>query len=244
MVDRATILSAIRERAEANGGVPLGRTRFERLTGIRESDWLGLYWARWGDALQEAGYEPNKMQRALDDETVLSALVPVVRELGRLPTDAELRLRRRTDRLFPSHGVFERLGGKRELAAWLLERSRKDSRLADVAAICEALVQERLPVLDEVGEDGRGLLRAGQVYLMKAGSHYKIGRSNAAGRRAYELAIQLPERLEVVHVLDTDDAVGIERYWHQRFASRRANGEWFALTSADVTAFKRRRHFM
>lgn len=126
VIDRATILSAIRERSEANGGVPLGRTRFEKLTGIRQSDWLGRYWARWSDALREAGYEPNKMQRALDDETILSALVPVVRELDRLPTDAELKLRRRSDRLFPSRGVFERLGWKRELAAWLLEHSRKD----------------------------------------------------------------------------------------------------------------------
>jgi hypothetical protein len=99
-------------------------------------------------------------------------------------------------------------------------------------------------MLHEVDEDARDLPLAGQVYLMKAGSHYKIGRSNAAGRRAYELAIQLPERLEVVHVLDTDDAVGIEKYWHNRFASRRANGEWFALTKADVNAFKRRGRFM
>jgi hypothetical protein len=145
VVDRATILSAIKEHAEANGGVPLGRTRFEKLTGIRESDWLGRYWARWGDALQEAGYEPNKMQRSLDDEIVLSALVPIIRELGRFPTDAELRLRRRTDRLFPSHGVFERLGGKRELAAWLLERGRKDAQLADIAGICEVLLQKFRP---------------------------------------------------------------------------------------------------
>jgi hypothetical protein len=238
------ILSAIREGAEANGGVPLGRIRFEKITGIRESDWLGRYWARWSDALQEAGYEPNTMQRALDDETVLSALIPVVRELGRLPTDAELRLRRRTDRLFPSHGVFERFGGKPGLAAWLLGRSREDPELTDIVAICEALLQESPPVLDEVGEDVPSLKLAGQVYLIKAGSHYKIGRSNAAGRRAHELAIQLPERLEIVHVLDTDDAVGIEKYWHQRFASRRANGEWFALTKADVNAFKRRGHFM
>ena len=41
--------------------------------------------------------------------------------------------------------------------------------------------------------DGVEPIDSGFVYMLKSGRHHKVGRTNAVGRRQYELAIQLPE---------------------------------------------------
>lgn len=238
MVDKEHILAEIRRIALEHGGEPLGRARFATETGIKETDWAGRYWARWNDALQEAGFQPNQLQQRFDDDAVLSQLIPEVRRLGHLPTTNELRLRRREDASFPSAGVFGRLGSKRELAGRLADYCGEHPECADVLQVILPLLEREESPSDHAEE---GAVEFGFVYLLKSGRHYKLGRTNSFGRRERELAIQLPERATTVHVIKTDDPVGIESYWHSRFADRRRNGEWFELTPTDITAFKRRK---
>jgi len=43
----------------------------------------------------------------------------------------------------------------------------------------------------------------------------------------------------LIHEIKTDEPVGLEAYWHNRFRDRRMRGEWFKLSAADIKAFKR-----
>lgn len=232
------ILREIRRTAEANGGKPLGRLRFLAETGIKESDWRGRHWARWNDALREAGYGPNKLQEGYEDVTLLKKLAGLVRELERVPVVSEMQLRSRRAPSFPNSKTFERFGNKQQLLARLLQHVQAHADDQDIISIIAAAVTP--PATDDQPVK---LTEAdfGFVYLLKSGRYAKIGRSNAAGRRERELAIQLPEKASMVHVIRTDDPAGIEAYWHRRFADRRKNGEWFELSVTDIAAFKRRK---
>jgi len=83
-----------------------------------------------------------------------------------------------------------------------------------------------------------------EIYLIKSGKYYKIGKTKDFGLRGYQFKILLPEKPELVHKFKTDDPFGIEKYWHNRFANKRKNGEWFDLDNNDIKAFKMRKDFM
>jgi hypothetical protein len=238
MVKKAHILQEIKRAAEANGGKPLGTARFEAETGIKKADWFGVFWSRFGDAVREAGYAPNQLKTRYEETKLFEKYATLAQELGRLPVKGELILKRRSDPDFPSGDAFYRLGAKLEFIGQLLVYCKGREAYDDVVRMCEEYKphnREKLP------ESTSGKAEFGVVYLVKSARFYKIGRSNAAGRREYELGLQLPEKLKMIHMIRTDDPSGIEVYWHKRFETKRKNGEWFELDAADVAAFKRRK---
>ncbi len=236
-MNKEEILQEIRRIAKAQGGKAPGERLFEREAGIRKSDWYGKFWARWGDAIREAGLSPNELVGPIDEESLLDKYARFAQELGHLPVSGELRLKARQESSFPSHNIWGKWGGKSELVKMLAQYCQSHPEYADVLQMCKDVPRAR-----DVSKDTKTTTSGdGFVYLIKSGRFYKIGKTNALGRREYELAIQLPQKTNTVHSIRTDDPDGIEEYWHERFASKRKNGEWFELSAADVASFKRRK---
>src|SRR5581483_8354698 len=236
-MDKEQIISEIRRTAAKNGNAPLGRLRFFSETGIRESDWT-KHWARWSDAVREAGYSPNERNRAYPEADLLRLLVPLIRELGQFPVTRDLKVWAHNEPGFPAETTYRRLGSTRELAEKMVGYLARQEGTGDVLTICREAASRPSKQGSESEKEGTEI---GFVYLLKSGRFYKIGRSNAAGRRGREIALQLPEHSASVHVIATDDPAGIEFYWHRRFSEKRKNGEWFALTARDVAVFRRRK---
>lgn len=241
-MDKQQILAEIVRTAKSNGGTPLGWRRFSTETGINHADWFGKHWPRWSDAVLEAGCTPNQMREAYDDNDLLEAVARLILEIGRYPAIGDFRMRTRRSPGFPADTTFRRLGTSIEIAAKVAKKYRDKAEFEEAVRICDKFAAVEIRKEDgELGEESPSSVNIGDVYLIKSGRNYKIGHSNAAGRREREIALQLPDKVGIVHVIKTDDPRGIEEYWHRRFAEKRKNGEWFDLDRADVATFRRRK---
>jgi len=236
-MNKASIVEEVRRTAKDNGGTPLCIDRFEAETGIKEWNWK-KFWPRWNDLVREAGFTPNKLTSAYDEAELLEKYALLVQELGRLPAQSDLIFKANNNSSFPTEKSYRRFGGKAALVKKVAEFCNSSGKYEVAGKLCAAFVsstsnsKEKSVVLPA---------QEGFVYLIKSGRFYKIGKTNSIGRREYELAIQLPEKAETIHVIQTDDPNGIEAYWHNRFAVKRKNGEWFSLSLEDISIFKRRK---
>jgi Meiotically up-regulated gene 113/Homing endonuclease associated repeat len=239
VVARDQIVAEIKRLATELGRAP-GKQLFANETGIREHDWAGKYWARWTDALAEAGLSGNALQGKMDDTVLAVMLADEIRRLGRFPTSRDLMMRAREQPGFPSATTFQARGGKAGMVAMVRAYCEaQPSDWADVLGLLPGATATE-PRLATTREPEVVL---GYVYLVKSGSRYKIGMSTDVQRRLLQLNTGMPDAGELIHVINTDDPAGIEAYWHRRFADRRVrpDAEWFALIPEDVRAFRRRR---
>jgi len=236
-MDKQLILEQIKLIATASSGRAPGWQAFAATTGARQADWYPHIWLRWGDALTEAGYARNEYRTRMSDDFVLEKYIELARDLKRIPIAGEIRRRAKDDESFPNHSAFGRFGGKDRLVAAVATYCCQRPGFEDVISLC-ARNEKTSSTSVSMGKREPKVL-TGFVYLMKSGGHYKIGRTNSVGRRGSELAIKIPVPPKTIHSIETDDPIGIEAYWHRRFADKRGEGEWFALSLDDVKSFKR-----
>jgi hypothetical protein len=231
---RESIIKAYNELVAQEGRL-IGERIFMKETGISQYSWNGGFWRSWSAFQGDAGHKPNSQTQKIPDEAILRRFALLAMEMGEIPKEADIDLKRRQDTSFPNRSCYRRWGSRNAL-------------LTRVAEYCTGK-PEFEPVLEKLNEgnsiavDRRlvSLQVKGFVYLLRTGKFYKLGRTNAIGRRLRELSVQLPQKPNTVHVIETDDPEGIEQYWHRRFADKRHGGEWFALSKEDVKAFKKRR---
>ena len=233
---REDIIQEIGRIAQVNDGIPPGSKLFENKTNLRESAWRGVYWAKWSDALAEAGFAPNRLNEAHKKSDILDHFLRACVQHKRIPTMTELRMYSRQVKGSPSHNTWTRqFGGKSglELAAKnIAQTSAEFGHLAEIFQNVSAVDTNVVTPNEQ---------KDGWVYLLGSGDFYKIGRSDNLERRVKQISVSLPEELRLVHSISTDDPVGIESYWHNRFSDKRAKGEWFKLSKSDVAIFRKRK---
>ncbi len=174
-MEKAQILDAIRRLAATNGVKALGSQRFESETGLGKADWYPKYWLRWGDAIREAGCEPNSFSTSFSEEFLIQKYVGLALELGRFPIEGDLIVKRRGDRTFPNRGAFSRLGNKSERVAKILAYCRARDGFEDAIPLVAAAVVAQS--LDEDGSPDEP--PTGYVYLSGTG---RVASTRSAGR--------------------------------------------------------------
>ena len=135
---KTLILSEIKRTAANNGGVAIGWRSFAVETGISEADWKGRLWARWSDAVREAGLGPNGILRAYSVPELLEQYARLALHLGHLPVLSDMRLAVRNGLVFPEWRTFaKQFGSQRQLVKQLREYCRIRTEYGMVLALCD-----------------------------------------------------------------------------------------------------------
>lgn len=100
------------------------------------------------------------------------------------------------------------------------------------------IAPERLNPVEVIGQPTAGAM-AGVVYVLKSAYGYKIGRTRSVPDRMRAFGVQLPFVYTIPLCVWFNDCHAAERRYHDAFASKRINGEWFDLEEADIEILRK-----
>jgi hypothetical protein len=239
-MQKEEILAEIKRTAKENGDKSPSKNLFERRTGVKTYEWQ-KFWSRWSEALQEAGFIPNQFptESCYSDDCLIESIIDLTRELRRFPVKTEIRIKKRSDTVFPNYDtLMRRFGNKSNLILQVLNYCRDKTEYDDIIEMLESV--DFVPKPNAADTVNKNNVRYGFVYLVKGHpGEYKIGRTNLVDRRLSELGATASIEQKLVHEIKTDDPVGVEAYWHKRFQDKRMKGEWFKLNAAEVNSFRK-----
>jgi len=241
------LIALVQRAARANGGRPQGKDHFFSDHGLTKRDLWALGIRSYGDLCELAGYVRNRFaQKPMEADQLFEPLALLTVQIGRFPDTTDREIARRGGAPIPEYRAYRTAQNTNgPLLQQLLEWCRSHPQHSGALQSLEAHVSR----VDGAAPPARKRVKVvtGYVYLLRYGGRgrkYKIGRSEAPPRRHSQISGMVPDELAIVHVIASDDPIGIERYWHQRFENKLIPNkkEIFLLDAEDVAAFKRRKY--
>ncbi|MDE3068711.1 MAG: GIY-YIG nuclease family protein [Verrucomicrobiota bacterium] len=245
-ISKEQLIEQLQRVTRDNGGRPPGESRFYREAKLTKESLWDADICSYGDLCELAGLPRNRLQQQMTPDQLFEPLALLTAKLKRFPNHTDREMARRRDVAFPSYEAYRTAQDKSgALELQLLDWCRSRPEHSAALEIMEAHVSQ---------QDGRPQpTRRGQrpvngyVYLMRygnSGRDYKLGMTERVERRHAQISGMFPGDVRVIHVIETDDPAGIERYWKRRFESKRVpdKDEIFRLLPEDVAAFKWRKY--
>lgn len=239
------LISDLRAAVEVQGRMQHGDPRYAEYLKNVPPD---IYWVYNG--LMHAT-EMAPFDRETDDPVYLTVFQNDMRTWKTTAQTHYIRLDEHYRRFAGTHGqmmqIVKSIDTKIERGIEAgVQQAAKDSQMTldQVYAEREKLeqqqrnIEERLKQLTEVEKTARSRSPRGvegYVYLVQSPTtYYKIGRTVNPADRMKTFKVTLPFEVEFKHLIKTNDMYTLERDLHTKYAARRVNGEWFALTEDDV----------
>jgi len=234
-VTKENLIERCRHVARENGGQPPGEIIFFRQTGLTKYVLRGVGIRSYGDLCELAGFQRRRLTERMTPDELFHPLALLTAKLRRFPDSTDREIAHREDATFPGYAAYRRAqDAKGPLDLQLLEWCRPRPEHSEAVAILEPHVSQKADRPQRIQSVKRKV--SGYVYLMrygKSGRDYKLGMTDEVSRRHAQISGMYPGDLRIIHVIETDDPSGIERYWKRRFENRQVRGkdEIFRLSS-------------